>query len=342
MGLIINKSLEIVLEIIRLIIFYFALIVSLYFIFLHILFFLFPEEQIITQAVNNFPEIKLIWPEVIFLSFIGWIITFKTKKLTFVSPFSLKLDEQITYLITAFLFATFLKGSYLILAKLGNIFLVIIILVLFFVLPQIASFFLSFSLFDFIDGVKRLFREVLILIKTQPAPHLKPISRFLNRLPSIWSIFLILFSFFSFIIVTSFVFVIIIIVTTSYLDKKIKSENKLKQSFYISQIKPKIITYATKVTIKGYSLGWNWNNKAKIQSDYGVIPKDLWTDQKIVFITPLHLKEGRFKIWLERLEGDLSDKIISSNKVELELVPASKYSLFDNINLWSIIFNKEK
>ena len=99
-------------------------------------------------------------------------------------------------------------------------------------------------------------------------------------------------------------------------------QNQLKRKFIITKIIPKNTTYAQEVILQGYNFGWRLNNLSLLMTKDGAINDiKLWTDNEIRFIVPLHLKEGKGFIWLEKPENDSSHSaILKSNQVFLNII----------------------
>ena len=56
-------------------------------------------------------------------------------------------------------------------------------------------------------------------------------------------------------------------------------------------------------------------------SYYGPILVELWKENEITFTVPLHWKEGKTKIWIERMKGSIpSAPLLKSNDVELNIM----------------------
>ncbi len=106
-------------------------------------------------------------------------------------------------------------------------------------------------------------------------------------------------------------------------------QNQLRKSFVITKIVPKNTTYAQEIVLQGYNFGWRLNAPSQLMTKDGAINDiKLWTDNEIRFIVPLHLKEGKSVIWLERPEDDSSHSaILRSNQVLLNIISRWEFYL---------------
>lgn len=85
------------------------------------------------------------------------------------------------------------------------------------------------------------------------------------------------------------------------IDKRESIRIRLTMNPTITHIEPKFAYYSTKIIIKGHGFGWQQNDKAVLQTQYGDVNTDLWTDTKIIFTIPLHWKTGTINLAVKKL-----------------------------------------
>ena len=89
----------------------------------------------------------------------------------------------------------------------------------------------------------------------------------------------------------------------------------------IKNIKPEIVYYANKVVLTGRGFGWKGTIDTNFKYKNGNIDIFLWTDTKVIFVVPLHWKEGDLDIWIQKpIEWDGKKMIVKSNVIKLHLI----------------------
>lgn len=129
--------------------------------------------------------------------------------------------------------------------------------------------------------------------------------------------------------------VAVIIFVTTFISLQVKNyldyNRKLRENLTIMQVRPTNTTIGEKVVMEGYNFGWRFSKNDELMSEYGPIIVELWKDNEITFIVPLHWKEGMVDVWIERIKGSLPDApIIKSNKVGLNIL--NRWSFYPEEN----------
>jgi len=89
----------------------------------------------------------------------------------------------------------------------------------------------------------------------------------------------------------------------------------------ITNVKPKIVYYGSKVILLGKGFGWGGEINTKFKNREGNIDITLWNDTKVIFTVPLHWREGDLDIWIQKpIEWDGKKMVIKSNLVKLRLI----------------------
>lgn len=287
-----------------------------YFILINILTSLFPDLPLesLSLSISNSDLASFILITFALL-LISVFLNIKQERFTWVSSISLSKSEQIVYLISSFFLGYFLIKNIAFYSemsgKLSLLMMTVIALVLFFFLPQVVKLYSSLDFSYFI----RLFirsKEGILQLRVK-----KNWSRIFYQL--IISLFFL----------SSFIFIVISV--TGFIALKangyLLKQKKLRESFTITKIIPRKTTYAEKVDVYGYNFGWRQNEKYIMQTEYGPFVPSLWNDTKLSFTVPLHWKEGKVNLWLEKTAQESSQSaLLQSNKVEMEIL--SRWDFF--------------
>ena len=296
-------------EILKVVIFIISILFSGYFILGTIYSTIFIELQFkeqITSSMTNYELMLMLFGILGILGVLGF------RKI--VKPVLSK-GELIIYLFSSYFLSYFIVKNFQFSGRLFIILILFISAVLFFLLLQITDFFYNFNILY----LKKLILKEKIKLNQNISKLVFNFNNGLLKSPKI--IVKIIFSlivFSSVIILTIGLTGLIIFKINQYFDY----QNQLRKSFVITKIVPKNTTYAQEVILQGYNFGWDLNNLSSLMTKDGAINDiKLWTDNEIRFIVPLHLKEGKSFIWLEKPENDSSHSaILKSNQVLLNII----------------------
>lgn len=280
-------------EMLKIIVFVISLIFSFYYIFSTIYSTLFSDLFFYKEELLSNSSIQELSYILIPTIFIIWILNYKkTLKIIFSK------EEKVILLFSSYFFSYFVLTSFGISGRLFVILIIFIIAFIYYLLIIINNFFYDFSL--------SYFKKLLRSEKNKLEKGLTKIT-YVNIAMFI-SISLLMIG------LTGF----IIFKINSYLDY----HNQLRRSFVITKIIPKNTTQAEGVILKGYKFGWKLNESYRIMSETGQINDiKLWTDTEIQFNVPLHIKDGKNIIWIERTVDDSSQSAkMTSNKIELNII----------------------
>ncbi|MBI2641907.1 hypothetical protein HYW87_04965, partial [Candidatus Roizmanbacteria bacterium] len=303
----------------------------------------------------------------------------KTGKIKFTRiPFSNK-EEFTLYILTSFFFAYFLSKSFLIFSKLGWLPIIFFTTLLFFLLPNIVEFYLSFN----IELLKQLVQEYLIKTNNKvvdiksvlfsPVKSLfdfswrKKVSDTFTSIRSfkfdtilslgrkLVHFLLTLIPLFLTIILRMLILIALFVImgtVSLFLIIKVKDrlayERKLRENLTIMKTTPKKTAVGEKIVVEGYNFGWRTSPDDTLMSSYGPVIVELWKDQEIVFYAPLHWQEGKMALWIERRkETTRYSPISKSNTVYLDLLsrwyfyPEEKsFASHPFLNYWERIVKK--
>ncbi len=332
-------------EILKIVIFIISILFSGYFILGTILPTIFTETRFKEQIISSTSNHELI---LILFGILGILGVLGFRKI--VKPV-LSRSELIIYLFSSYFLSYFIIKNFQFPGRLFSILMLFTSIILFFLLVQITDFFYSFNVlylkelvlkeiiklsqsiskfvFNFNNIFLRLPKTIMEVIqgskkiipnKPQPnTPNKESIIKIIGySLRLIISIAFSLTIFLSVIILIIGLTGLIIFKVNQYFDY----QNQLRKNFVITKIIPKNTTYAQEVILQGYNFGWRLNNLSLLMTKDGAINDiKLWTDNEIRFIVPLHLKEGKGFIWLEKPENDSSHSaILKSNQVNLNII----------------------
>ena len=132
-----------------------------------------------------------------------------------------------------------------------------------------------------------------------------------------------------FVIISLFTIIVILVVVflAWQLNRYTDYQRKLRENLTIMSVVPATTTLAQKVRLEGYNFGWKVNKGDKLMSNYGKVVVDEWKGEELIFIVPLHWKEGIVRLWIERNKDDLPEgELIKSNVVRLKIL--SRWDFF--------------
>jgi len=288
-----NKVVIFLLEVVKSSVYLISLSLVFFVSVFNILTSLFPDLPYIGNVVNVLPDLKPTILIVLFLGGVGWFTSFKMKDVQIIPLFKLSRNERLFYAIISVFLGYFFSSTVQSLSQYLIISFVLISIAFMFYLPQLGTFYLSsnFPYYFKILASKRItgnqIRRVLPIL-----------------------------------ILTSFIFILIFSMVVNQLNQEIK----FRGSLHIKDVHPKQTIYASLVEIRGYNFGWNPSNdrRYKLNSSYGEIFTNDWTNESIKFPVPLHLKEGQVAVWLERPDDD-QKKILISNRVSFLLLDRREF-----------------
>jgi hypothetical protein len=122
-------------------------------------------------------------------------------------------------------------------------------------------------------------------------------------------------------------FVIILVIVIKKVNYQINHYFvRLSRNPKIYTIEPRIVYRSTRIIMRGYNLGWKPDDLAlKLNSTYGEVEKDFWSDSKIIFTVPLHWKDGEVELWVEKpIEWDGKNIIAKSKIYTIRLIPTTQ------------------
>lgn len=288
-----NKVVLFLLEIVKLSTYLISLSLVFFVSVFNILTQLFPDLPFIGNVVNVLPDLKTTVLIVLFFGGVGWFTSLKMKEVEIISLFKLPRNERVFYAIISVFLGYFFSSTVQLLSQYLIISFIMISIVFVFYLPQLGAFYLSSN-----------FPYYLKIATLKNIPH-NQIRRTLSIL-----------------ILTYFIFILIFSAVIYQLNQDIK----FRGSLYIKDMHPKQAIYASLLEIRGYNFGWNPSNdrRYKLNSSYGEIFTNDWTNESIEFTVPLHLKEGQVTVWLERPD-DKQNKILLSNRVSFLLLDRREF-----------------
>ena len=117
-----------------------------------------------------------------------------------------------------------------------------------------------------------------------------------------------------FFIMLATITILITVIITFRINNYLDYNRKLRENLTISKIIPKSTTIGEKVVIEGYNFGWRFSEDDRLMSNFGPILVELWKDDEITFIVPLHWSMGKTDIWIERMKGSIPDAPIIKSK----------------------------
>ncbi len=341
-------------EILKIIVFIISIIFSGYFILLTIYSTLFIDLKLKEQVITVISDKELSMILLGVLTLLG-ILGFKK-----ITGSTLSKQDGVIYLLSSYFLSYFIVKNFLLSSKHSFLLTLFFSTILFFLLIRITDFFFNFDasffrniiveekiklnqrLSKFASLFRSSFKTIIEIIQGKRKNIIskelliKAIYNF-SRLVSSMAYPLIIF--FSIIILIIGLSGLIILGVNQYLD----FQNQLRRSFTITKILPKNITQAENVSLKGYNFGWKLGDKDKLMSKDGEINDiKLWTNDEIKFNVPLHLKDGKNIIWLEKSESDSSNSaILKSNKVTLNII--SRWEFYPSqINYENLFYPLQK
>lgn len=116
-------------------------------------------------------------------------------------------------------------------------------------------------------------------------------------------------------------------ITMDYINGNTAREAELRKYLHVVKVSPAKTTQAKKVIIYGYNMGWNADGRSKILSSGGSITTGVWNNTEVEFEVPLHMKEGKSMVWVQKSkkDDDPESEMVTSNKVSIEIAPRFEY-----------------
>lgn len=120
------------------------------------------------------------------------------------------------------------------------------------------------------------------------------------------------------------IFIMAFFLINNHIQAVNHKKDRIAKNPVIETIEPELVYKATKVVIYGKNFDWDVG-KAEAFMDGEKIDILLWTDTKIVFLVPLHWKNGTHRIWIEK-QIDWDGKITSakSKTLNIKILPISE------------------
>lgn len=253
-----------------------------------------PELNALSDFVKTIPDFPAILISIITLSLIGTCLSVFRRKMSFIAVLKLLKQERMHFVALSLLISIILWRFFSVLYDLSYFGLIIIFVFFLFFLPVLNSYLNSMD-----------FNKVKLFITPSVK---KPASSLVEN---------VLFGLTLLLLFHASVFA---------LDAQIRVYNhqRIILSRYpkITAHEPRIVYYGTKVVLTGRRFGWNGSLDANLKHSTGKINIDLWTDTEIVFSVPLHWKEGKIEIWIEKPIESENGKLkkVRSNKANLQLI----------------------
>lgn len=282
-------------------------------------------------------DMKLLTSEAFILIGIGIFLKVRLKKMKLVLPLFQPSNLRAAYILSSIFLSYFFLNNVISLSKMWPILILFSTIFFFFYLPQVVEFYTTFNM--------AYFKNFILFYKNfsgVPGIDLPAFPRFrwkislkrdnyftMPHLDITWPAWKINWKrvFLNFIISTT-VFVIVTALTISiviFISRSVFSylefQRSQREKLLISEFIPRKVIYADEVTIEGYNFGFKANDKFRVQTSYGPVDTNLWTNEKIIFTAPLHWKEGPVNLWIERTAEDSSKSaVIRSNSKELTVL----------------------
>ncbi|OGK18249.1 hypothetical protein A3G67_03050 [Candidatus Roizmanbacteria bacterium RIFCSPLOWO2_12_FULL_40_12] len=253
-----------------------------------------PELNAFSNLLKTTPDFPAILISTIALSTIGVCLSLFRRKMSLIDILELLKQEKVYFVALSLFISIILWRFFSVFDTLDYFGLIIIFVFFFFFLPILNGYLNSVD-----------FNKVKLFIT--PSVKKPALSLIENLLFGLALLLLLHTSVFA-------------------LDAQIRAYNhrKIILSRYptITNHEPKIVYYGTKVILTGRRFGWKGNIDANLRHSAGKINIDLWTDTEIIFTIPLHWKEGKIEIWIEKSVEAENSKIkkVKSNKVSLQLI----------------------
>lgn len=268
-------------------------------------------NQFVDPRVYDANYLKIIISAGFAAALTSMFILIYYKQARYISIISVSLKEKIIYLLIALFISSFLSAT----KTYPNLLIKT---------RSLLAFFIFIALFP------SLIETYAKMSLSKLSSFMKLQNRFFSRVEK--NIFINFISLIVLVMVFAINFLFLFNILINYFNGNVTKERYLRSTLHIAGTDPEKTTHAQKVVIYGYGLGWKRDDRSRILSSDGEIPSSIWTNDKIYFVAPLHLKEGSRQIWVERPknEEDKKSPIISSNRVNLYLV--SRFAYYPDIN----------
>jgi len=286
-----------------------------YFIIINLLNLLLPEmtEKNIVFNIESSDLNKLVIL-LIFLNALTIFFFIKFKKVKLISVLSLNKKEIIIYGLTSYCLVSFIRQNLSLFVFLKDILSTILFFLIFFFFPPLVYFFSNFRI-DY-------FRMILIKIRND----IKQIElRSINWRGLFIDFVKFIFKKLPYLIIPIF-FTVVGLFFLRLIFAKINvyllHQSFLHKQFLITRIRPKETIIAETVILDGYNFGFKENEFFQLKTSKGSVSgiKD-WNNNKVEFVVPLDLPEGKNELWLERTKTASSQSaLMKTNKVDLTIL----------------------
>ena len=306
---------ETIIEVILSIIYILTAFLSGIFILVHIYSYLFPRQETIFDNLLSIgtASVHFFTITMIALLFVAIILFYKVRQKPFRIPKLASAQEMIVVGISSYFASLYLIRSLPILSPVRNFPLVQNIMTLVFIpvsyvfIIHIIEFYTKYEFKYVTRLIRNIKSEYALVRKTHNLERVKKFAILLT--PSVFKLSLV-----AVVIMVMAVFII------GYSQDEHQKEKKLRESLHISNVTPYISTYGNKVTIEGYNFGWKLSKNDYLKTEDGPLTTDVWTDSKIQFTVPFHVREGKLSLQVVRMKDpNISKRIIRSNIVLIDI-----------------------
>lgn len=329
-------------EVIVFLSFILPLLFAFYLILTYILFYLYGETSLIGKEILSSTNEELSYLIFLFLgiSTLGNFLFNRLRKTEIKEEISFDKEEQLIFILISWLLAYYFTHTLALFSGFGWIPEILLTFILYFWVKTIVRFYLRYNLAYFAGLIKLNLFSYLTLnkeyklnlkIKVNEIPRsifqnstqiLSFISKInWKKLTSVLPTLLLRLTLVTGLIVSMAAIVILI---TGFITLKFRNyldyNRMLRENLTIMNVIPATTTIGEKVRVAGYNFGWRFSEDDRLMSDYGPISVELWKEDEIYFTVPLHWKEGKTAIWIERMKGSIpSAPLIKSNIKELKV-----------------------
>lgn len=112
------------------------------------------------------------------------------------------------------------------------------------------------------------------------------------------------------------------VLTLTEINSYLIKQKQIQGKFVITNIVPKVTIIGETVILDGYNFGFKENEFFQLKTSKGSVSgiKD-WNNNKVEFVVPLDLPEGKNELWLERTKTASSQSaLLKTNKVDLTIL----------------------
>ena len=330
-------------EIILFLTYFLPMLFIFYFILTYIFAYLFKDNMYIGKEILASPNHELSYLIVFYagIALMGSYMSNFLRKTEHKKKIQHDKEEILLMLLTSFLLSYYFTQSIKLFSKFGIFSILILASVIFLTLQKIIGFYLNYDLSYFRNLLKLNLFRILGLEKINGSYSKKNIKemftlalrnsnqifkilanlnwkKYLNILPSVFFRLALILGFVS---AAVSLLVLISVFITMQFKNYLDYNRRLRENLTITKVKPATTTIGEKVALEGYNFGWRFSEADRLMSYYGPILVELWKENEITFTVPLHWKEGKTKIWIERMKGSIpSAPLLKSNDVELNIM----------------------